>query len=138
MKNKESMVNGITAVTNEWIKMTHKTLDLKRIPSIEIRDALRKTYDVLIYYHKDEVVPKALCKMLSKMDEFLYFASMIDEKEFNGDPNLYWVIHSISKSMKIGFFEGKYESEYPILKIKKADKNIVDFDLQNGYIEDLF
>lgn len=138
MKNKESMVNGITAVTNEWIEMTHKTLDLKRIPSIEIRDALRKTYDVLIYYHKDEVIPKALCKMLLRMDEFLYFASIITDNEFEDNPYLFQAIHSISKSLKIGFFKGEYESEYPILKIKKTDKNIVDFDLQNGCIEDLF
>lgn len=138
MENNESIKNNITAITKKWIEMTHRVLDLKRIPSIEIRDVLKNTYEVLNCYHKDEYVPKSLCEMLLEMNEFLYFASMITDKEFDDDPYLYQAIYSIAKSLKSGFLNGKYECEYPILKMNNADKKTVAFDLQNGYIEDLF
>ena len=137
MKNNDDIKNNILEITKEWIGMTHKVLDLKRIPSVEIRDILKNTYEVLNYYHKDEAVPKTVCKMLLEMDDFLYFASMITDKEFNDDPYLYQAIFSIVESLKIGFFKGEYECEYPILKMNNADKSTVVFDLQNGHIEDL-
>lgn len=129
--------NNITAITKEWIGMTHKVLDLKRIPSTEIRDILKNTYEILNYYNKDEAIPKVVCEMLLEMDEFLYFASMIIDKEFNDDPYLYQAIYSIAESLKIGFFKGEYECEYPVLKMNDANKNTVVFDFQNGHIEDL-
>ena len=79
MKNNDDIKNNILEITKEWIGMTHKVLDLKRIPSVEIRDILKNTYEVLNYYHKDEAVPKEVCEMLLEMDEFLYFASMITD-----------------------------------------------------------
>ena len=75
--------------------------------------------------------------MLLEMDSFLYFASMITDKEFDDDPYLYQATHSIAQALKKGFFNGEYECEYPVLKIINADKNIAAFDLQNGYLEDL-
>lgn len=131
------MKEKISAVTNEWIQMTHKVLHLKRIPTTEIRNLLKDTYEILTFYHKQEIVPKTVCEMLLEMDSFFYFASMITDKEFDDNPYLYQAIYSIADSLKTDFFKGEYECEYPLLKIKINDEKSVIFDLQNGYIEDL-
>ena len=138
MEKNKNIKDSITAITKEWSKMTYNVLDLKRIPSIEIRDLLRNTYDVLNYYHKDELIPKAVSEMLLEMDGFLYFASMITDKEFDDDPYLYQAIHSIAESLKTGFFKGEYECKYPVLKVNNTKEKPYILDLQNGYIEDLF
>ncbi|MBO5358233.1 MAG: hypothetical protein J6A78_02825 [Clostridia bacterium] len=136
-KNSKVINNSITEITEKWKKITYGVLDLKQISSAEIRENLKKTYEVLNYYHKDEYVPKSVCEMLLEMDSFLYFASMITDKEFDDDPYLYQVTHSIAQALKEGFLKGKYEYEYPVLKIINADNNPVAFNLQNGYLEDL-
>ena len=127
----------ITQITKNWIQMTHQVLDLKRIPSIEIRDLLRRTYEVLNHYHKEECAPKAVAEMLLEMDGFLYFASLITDKEFDDNPYLYQAVHSIAEALKAGFFEGHYEKEYPLLKVFDPKENPCVVDLENGYLEDL-
>ncbi len=127
----------ITKITNDWVLMTLSTLDLKRIPSIEIRDLFKRSYEVLYYYHKDTVVPKGVSRMLLEMDGFLYFASMITDKEFDDNPYLYQAVHSIADALKLGFFQGEYECAYPVLKVHDDEYNSHILDLENGYIEDL-
>lgn len=128
----------ITQITADWIQMTHRVLDLKRIPSIEIRDLLRKTYEVLNHYHKEDMIPKELGEMLLEMDGFLYFAALITDKEFDDNPYLYQAVHSIAEALKAGFFEGHYEKEYPLLQIFDLEEKSHVINLENGYIEDLF
>ena len=117
--------------------MTHRVLDLKRIPSIEIRELFRKSYEVLDCYHKEMLVPKELAEMLLEMDGFLYFAALITDKEFDDDPYLYQAVHSVAEALKKGFFEGKYECKPPLLKVINSDDKICTIDLENGYIEEL-
>ena len=127
----------ITQITAEWIQMTHQALDLKRIPSLEIRDLFKKTYEVLYAYHKEEIIPKELSKMLLEMDAFLYFAALITDKEFDDNPYLYQAVHSLAEALKLGFFEGRYETEYPLLQALDAKENPCVINLENGYVEDL-
>ena len=127
----------ITQITADWIQMTHRVLDLKRIPSIEIRDLFRRTYEVLNHYHKEDLTPKELSKMLLEMEGFLYFASLITDKEFDDDPYLYQAVHSITEALKTGFFEGHYEKEYPLLQVFDDYEKACVVDLENGYVEDL-
>ena len=127
----------ITKNTADWIQMTHQVLDLKRIPSIEIQDLFRRTYEVLNHYHKEDMIPKELGEMLLEMDGFLYFAALITDKEFDDNPYLYQAVHSIAEALKAGFFEGQYEKEYPLLKVFDPKENPCVVDLENGYLEDL-
>ena len=127
----------ITKNTADWIQMTHQVLDLKRIPSIEIQDLFRRTYEVLNHYHKEDMIPKELSEMLLEMDGFLYFAALITDKEFDDNPYLYQAVHSIAEALKAGFFEGQYEKEYPLLKVFDPKENPCVVDLENGYLEDL-
>ena len=127
----------ITQITSDWIQMTHRVLDLKRIPSTEIRDLFRRSYEVLYAYHKEDLIPKELSEMLLGMDGFLYFASLITDKEFDDNPYLYQAVHSIAEALKIGFFEGHYEKEYPLLQAFDPKEKPCVVDLENGYVEDL-
>lgn len=129
----------ITQITAEWIQMTYRTLDLKRIPSLELRDLFKRTYEVLHTYHRQELVPKEMCEMLLEMDGFFYFASMITDKEFDDDPSFYQAAHAIGEALKTGFFESRYECEYPLLMVQPDEKEKPHtLDLENGFIEDLF
>ena len=127
----------IKRVTEEWDDMTRRVLDLKRIPSMEIRDLFSKSYHVLDCYHKESLVPKELTEMLLEIDGFLYFAALITDKEFDDDPYLYQAIHSVAEALKKGFFEGKYECKYPLLKVINPEDSICILDLEKGRIEDL-
>jgi hypothetical protein len=128
---------NIKKVTEEWIGMTHKVLDLKRIPTMEIRELFRKSYEVLNCYNKESLVPKELAEMLLEMDGFLYFAAFITDKEFDDYPYLYQAIHSVAEALKSGFFDGNYECEYPLLKVTNAEDRICVLDLEQGCIEEL-
>ena len=120
----------IKRVTEEWDDMTHRVLDLKRIPSIAIRDLFAKSYHVLDYYHKESLVPKELTEMLLEIDGFLYFASLITDNEFDDDPYLYQAIYSVVEALK-------YEYKYPLLKVINPEDSICILDLEKGRIEDL-
>ena len=128
---------NIKAITEKWIDMTHRTLNLKRIPSIEIRDLFKESYEVLTFYHKDSLVPKEIGEMLLEMDGFLYFASLITDKEFDDNVYFYQAVHSVAESLKLGFFDGNYECAYPLLRVADAEDKIHLLDLEKGYIEEL-
>ena len=128
---------NIRNVTDEWIGMTHKVLALKRIPSLDIRELFKRSYEVLDFYHKDALVPKEVSELLLEMDGFLYFASLITDKEFDDNPYLYQAVHSLAEALKIGFFAGVYECKYPILKVINSEDKLLIFDFEKSYVEDL-
>ena len=128
---------NIKSVADKWVDMTYKTLDLKRIPSIEIKDVFRESYAILSRYYNEALIPKEVARLLLEMDGFLYFASMISEKEFEDDPAFYQAVHSVAEALKTGFFSGTYECAYPKLKVTSAEGNIQILDLESGCIEDL-
>ena len=77
------------------------------------------------------MIPKELGEMLLEMDGFLYFASMIGDKEFDDNPYLYQAVHSIAEALKNGFFEGRYEKEYPILLADDANEKPYALELRS-------
>ena len=69
-----------------------------------IRELFKRSYEVLDFYHKDALVPKEVSELLLEMDGFLYFASLITDKEFDDNPYLYQAVHSLAEALKNGFF----------------------------------
>lgn len=124
-------------LTSQWSQMTGLVLELKRIPSEKLQCLLKETYKVLQFYCKDNHVPKTISKILLEMDEFLYFASLFEEKEVEVDFYFYQAMHMIVETLKKGFFEGEYECEYPVLKLSDSSNNSFVVDFENGHIEDL-
>ena len=117
-------------ITSRWETMTYTVLDIERFPLLEMQNLLKDTYQVLIKYHENNFIPKEISKILLKMDGFLYFTSLMENKEVGIDFYHYQYISSIVTALKKGFFEAEYDCDFPQLKILHADKNevVIDFE----------
>ena len=64
------------------------------------------------------------------MDAFLYFASLIEDKEVEVDFYQYQFISFIVVALKKGFFDSHYDFTFPELNICGFDKNesIINFE----------
>ena len=120
----------IYCLTKAWEGMTHTVLDLKKFSLLDMQNLLKDTYKTLITFHKDELVPKEISKLLLEMDNFLYFTSLMENKEVGIDFYNYQYICSIVAALKKGFFESDYSCDYPNLKIKNTneDEYLIDFE----------
>lgn len=127
----------ILQTAEQWVQMTHTALALKRIPAPVVQRLLKDTYEALYAYRKDSLVPKEIGKLLLEMDGFLYFATLIGDKEFDDDLPLYRAIHSVAEALKDGFFGGVYEQDFPALTVYDAEERPRVLDLENGHVEDL-
>ena len=117
-------------ITREWKALTYKVLDKEPLSLPHLQSLLADTYSVLTSFHKNELVPKSVCKMLLATDEFLYFASMMEENENKLDFYHYQLISQITEGMKKGFFDGEYEETIPKLKIYTPEREpyVIDFE----------
>ena len=84
--------------------MTYTVLDLEKFSLSEMQDLLSKTYQALREYYKNESVPKEISNILLEMYEFLYFTSLMEEKEKGVDFYHYQYISSIVAALRKGFF----------------------------------
>ena len=115
----------------EWQEMTAAVMDLKEISLSEMQGLLKDTYQALTAFHKDDLIPKEISKILLGMEDFLYFASLMEEKEV-GTGFYHWrEIYVISTALKSGFLEGAYECEFPKLQICDAEENVHVIDVNH-------
>ena len=133
MMEKEQVLH----IAEEWNLMTEKVFELEAIEIKTLQELLKETYQVLHFYHKEEVVPKTVCQMLLEVESFLYFSSMFEGKEVKLNFYYFQLIDSIVEALTKGFFEGKYKEEYPMLSIKNMLGESTVFDLENGSMEEL-
>lgn len=120
MKNKE-----LKQIAYNWKSMTDTVLDLEKFSLSEMQILLSDTYKALRTYHKENVAPKEVSNILLEMYEFLYFTSLMEEKEVGVNFYQYQYISSIVAALRKGFFEADYRCEFPELKI--LDKNNNEF-----------
>lgn len=109
-------------------------LDLKPLPYSEIQNLLKNTYSILTRYRKNALVPKQISKILLAMDEFIYFASLMEEKELSEGYYCSRQIRVIFASLKDGFFKGKYPIEFPNLQILNDFKNSYVINLNENFL----
>lgn len=124
----------ITRAIQDWQEMTHKVLNIKDIPPTDIENLLKETYMILTTYHKDTLIPKEITKLLLEIRDFNEISSAI---EFAEKPSGYY--HSLDvcvvvDALKTGFLEGKYECEFPKLKIYDLNKNGHIIDLRDKFL----
>ena len=74
-----------------WDAEIHSALSLKEPSWPKLQGLLKETYKALTLYHKDGLVPKELARIMLCMDEFLYFTSLMEEKEKVEVKNLYFL-----------------------------------------------
>ena len=122
---------ALEQIANEWQQMTSTVMDLQDISLSEIQGLLKDTYQALTAFHNDVLIPKEVCKILLEMEDFLYFASLMEEKEV-GESFYHWrEIFVISTALKTGFLEGKYECEFPHLQVCDDKENVHIIDVSN-------
>ena len=102
----------IVRLVEDWERLTDKVLDLKSFEILEAVSLLGRSYDVLVQYSSDELVPKEVSKILLSMEEFLYFSSMMEEKETAVDFYHYQAMFGIISALREGFFSGKFEHKF--------------------------
>ena len=120
MKNKE-----LKQIAYNWKSMTDTVLDLEKFSLSEMQILLSDTYKALRTYHKENVAPKEVSNILLEMYEFLYFTSLMEEKEVGVNFYQYQYISSIVAALRKGFFEADYRCEFP--ELKRLDKNNNEF-----------
>ena len=130
MKNKE-----LKQIAYNWKSMTDTVLDLEKFSLSEMQILLSDTYKALRTYHKENVAPKEVSNILLEMYEFLYFTSLMEEKEVGVNFYQYQYISSIVAALRKGFFEADYRCEFPELKILDKNNNEFIIDFENDIFE---
>ncbi len=128
----------LTRTLKEWNNMIYTVLNLKEFSLSDIQCLLKQTYGILNEYHKRSFIPKKVAEIILTMDEFLYFASLMEEKEKTVDFYHFQGISSIVRALKEGFFGGRYQPAYPRLQIIGFSDERHILDLENDRLEDFF
>ena len=128
-------IKTINSVIGKWEEMTHTVFELKNFSLEDMQTLLKETYLILTTYHKESLIPKEISKLFLEIEDFLYFSSLMEEKE-NGLGFYHWqeLFHLI-KALEKGFFEGKYSCDYPKLIITDVLDNDLLIDLESDYLE---
>ncbi len=128
----------IASIVKEWKDMTNVVMSLEKLPLPKIQQLLKDTYRILTVFHKSELVPKQISELFLEMEDFLYFTSLMEEKEKSMGFYYWQEIFCIVKALEKGFFEGKYRCDFPKMIITDTLDNdfLFDFDSDNieGYI----
>ena len=130
MENKE-----LKQIAYNWKSMTDTVLDLEKFSLSEMQILLSDTYKALRTYHKENVAPKEVSNILLEMYEFLYFTSLMEEKEVGVNFYQYQYISSIVAALRKGFFEADYRCEFPELKILDKNNNEFMIKFENDIFE---
>jgi hypothetical protein len=130
VKNKE-----LKQIAYNWKSMTDTVLDLEKFSLSEMQILLSDTYKALRTYHKENVAPKEVSNILLEMYEFLYFTSLMEEKEVGVNFYQYQYISSIVAALRKGFFEADYRCEFPELKILDKNNNEFMINFENDIFE---
>ena len=130
MENKE-----LKQIAYNWKSMTDTVLDLEKFSLSEMQILLSDTYKALRTYHKENVTPKEVSNILLEMYEFLYFTSLMEEKEVGVNFYRYQYISSIVAALRKGFFEADYRCEFPELKILDKNNNEFIINFENDIFE---
>ena len=88
--------------------LTASLLDTKKQKAAEIAPLLADTAAVTKEYAEGEFIPKELCKLLMSIDDYLYFATFIEDGQLL-DFYCYQAVSNIVTSIKDRLFEGRSE-----------------------------
>ena len=113
----------------QWPEMTHTVLCLKEIPFESLQNLLKETYEALVVFHQDELVPKEISEIFLEMEDFLYFASLMEEKQVGSGYYCYRKVYTIVKTLEAGFLAGNFGCDFPKLRILNDNDTsfLIDF-----------
>ena len=122
--------NELISLSREWNEFTLEALGLKEIPIDRLQAVLKRTYAAFVEYHKSDLVPKEMCRIFDEIEDFIYFAFLMEDKEVGEDFYCFRKISSILHAMKQGFFSGEYDCEFPKITILDDKYNEIVFDFE--------
>lgn len=122
-------------LTKQWDDIICGVLHLQELSLSKTQRLLKDTYRALTAFHKEELVPKEISKILLRMEEFLYFASLMEEKE-KGKSFYHWEeLNYVVNALKKGFFDAEYACDYPKLIVTDVLDNEFLIDLEKDRME---
>ena len=102
------MYSEIISLKKKADELTSSLLDLKKQELSEIAEVLADTAAVTKEYAEGEFIPKELCKLLMSIDDYLCFATFIEDGQLL-DFYCYQAVSNIASAIKKGLFEGDFE-----------------------------
>lgn len=96
-------------LSNQWQQLVAKAKNSEHIAYSELLEVFKATHRVFYSLQEMELIPRKACQVVMQMDEFTYYATMMDEN-YLGDicSGLYYLNYAI----KSEFFKGEYQSEF--------------------------
>ena len=122
------------SIAEKWDHMTMIVIDLQELPLAELQALLCDTYRVLTQFHKEPLVPKGISRILLNVEEYLYFASLMEEIEVSEGYYCHRQLYSIVKALKEGFFNAAYAYTFPHLQIFDDFKNAYVINLEKDFL----
>ena len=119
----------VSRIARRWSRLSGVVLELKKIPEKQLQQLLKDSYEALYAYHQAELVPKAVASLMLEMGDFLYFASLMEEKEVTVDFYYYQAVDAVIQALKTGFFRGEYPCRFPLLQLRSGEV----LDLEKGF-----
>jgi hypothetical protein len=131
-------IEKIMLLAETWDEKTGDILELKEIAIGEFELLLNRTYEILYKYHKEKVIPKEICNLILKEEEFMQFFCILGDKEekLKKSFEVYRALHNVIEAMKNGFFSGEYNTVYPFLSVD-MDNAIYEIDMSKAFIDEL-
>ena len=127
----------LTQLINKWQGVTGVVLDLDKVDVSKLQELLKETYATLIAYHKNDLVPKEISKLFLGMEDFLYFSSLMEDKECGNGFYYFQKVYTIIDALKDGFFSGDYGCVFPKIKLKNHEESIVVFDMESESFDEM-
>ena len=124
----------LKSIADRWERMTILILSLQELSIAEMQALLCDTYRALTQFHKEPLIPKAITRILLNIEEYLYFASLLEEKEV---PEGYYCcrqVYLIVRSFKEGFFNAEYSHIFPQLQIFDDFRNAHVINLKGNFL----
>ena len=121
-------------IAEQWDRMTLLTLNLQELSLAQMQVLLCDTYRALTQFHKDVLIPKEVTRILLNIEEYLYFASLMEEKEVPEGYYCYRQLYPIVNAIKDGFFNAKYVYAFPQLQIFDDFQNAHIINLERNFL----
>lgn len=124
----------LESLARKWSYMTMLVLNLQELPIIDMQMLLRDTYKVLAQFHKDPLIPREITQIFLEMEEYLYFAALMEDIEVPTGYYCYRQVYIIVKALKEGFFNTVCVYTFPKLQFFDDFQNAHIINLESNFL----
>ena len=119
-------------LSDQWHQLIAKAKETDYISYSELLEIFKETHLFFCSLSEMVLIPREACQVVMMMDEFTYYATMLNEN-YLGDicPGLYY----LNYALKSEFFKGKYLSEFFMGPTPSEIKQLI-LDIENISLDD--